>query len=69
MLTTTEKMEMVMERKAICDSETAAESAREGQDWTRLEPPSRETYITPFFPFPLLRPSRSLSLATMESNI
>ena len=56
MLATTEKMETVMERKAICERETAAESARDGQD-SAPAPPSRETYITPFLPARLLRPS------------
>ena len=37
-----------MERKAIWDRETAAESARVGQD--SAPPPSSDTYITPFFP-------------------
>ena len=37
-----------MERKAIWDRETAAESARVGQD--SAPPPSRDTYITPFLP-------------------
>ena len=37
-----------MERKAIWDRETAAESARVGQD--SAPPPSSDTYITPFLP-------------------
>ena len=41
-------METDMERKAIWDRETAAESARVGQD--SAPPPSSDTYITPFLP-------------------
>ena len=37
-----------MERNAIWDRETAAESARVGQD--SAPPPSRDTYITPLLP-------------------
>ena len=59
MLATTENIETVMERKAICERETAAESAREGQD-SAPAPPSKETYITPFLPLRLLRPSLAL---------
>ena len=43
----TENIDTDMERKAICERDTAAESAREGQD-SPPPPPSRDTYITPF---------------------
>ena len=49
-----------MERKAIWDRETAAESARVGQD--SAPPPSRDTYITPFLPARLCCCLRTLLL-------
>ena len=64
----TENIDTDMERKAICERETAAESAREGQD-SPPPPPSSDTYITPFLPAKLFRLTRELCILFLREVI